>query len=62
MNADSADNKSDSGLSFDLNRYKQAAELAYRYARTKADEQTKKENSPFDGETKKEPTNSKEIE
>lgn len=61
MNVDSAAAQDDSGLQSDLNRYKQAAEIAYRYAKTKAEDQQSKEESPFGGDNKKEPTQNKET-
>jgi hypothetical protein len=61
MNPDSAAQQNQSGIKSDLDRYKQAAELAYRYAKTQADEQQVKEESPFEEEDKKEPTQDKET-
>lgn len=53
MNADSAAVQNESGLQSDLNRYKQAAELAYRYAKTKAEDQTTSGDLPFEEDNKK---------
>ncbi len=61
MNPDSAAQQNQSSIESDLSRYKQAAELAYRYARNQADEKKVKEESPFDEEDKKEPTQDKEA-
>ncbi len=61
MNVDSAALQDNSGLQSDLNRYKQAAEIAYRYAKTKAEDQQSKEESPFEGDDKKGPTQNKET-
>jgi hypothetical protein len=61
MNPNSAAEQNQSGIESDLGRYKQAAELAYRYARNQADEKKVKEESPFDEEDKKEPTQDKEA-
>lgn len=55
MNTDSAATRDESGIQTDLNRYRQAAELAYRYAKTKVEDEQQKEESPF-GEDKKELT------
>lgn len=60
MNADSAAVRDQSGLQNDLNRYKQAAEVAYQYAKTKAEEKNQqKEQSPF-GEDKEKTAQPKE--
>lgn len=59
MNPNSAVQQNDSGLQTDLSRYKQAAELAYRYAKDRADKQQpeeKESSSPFE-EEKKETSN-----
>jgi hypothetical protein len=61
MSPDSAAQQNQSGIESDLSRYKQAAELAYRYAKTRADEQQVKEKSPFEEEDKKESTQNKET-
>lgn len=60
MNAESAAVRDESGIQTDLNRYKQAAEVAYRYAKTKAEEKNQqKEQSPFE-EDKEETAQTKE--
>lgn len=60
MNSDSAAEQKQPSVEADLNRYKQAAELAYRYAKNQADEKLK-ENPSFEEETSKEPTKDKEM-
>jgi uncharacterized protein YkwD len=52
MANDSAPQQNDSSLKADLNLYKQAADIAYRYAKGKATAETKEEESPFDETTK----------
>lgn len=61
MSANSAQKTNESGVQSDLNRYKQAAELAYRYVRNQAEEQKVKEESPFGDDSKQEPTQDKET-
>jgi hypothetical protein len=61
MNANSAAGNNESGLQSDLNRYKQAAEVAYRYVKTQAEDQKAKDESSFGEDTKKEPTQDKET-
>jgi hypothetical protein len=61
MNANSAEKTNGSGIQSDLNRYKQAAELAYRYVKNQAEEQKVKEESPFGDDSQKEPTQDKET-
>lgn len=62
MNANSVAQQNQSGIQSDLNRYKQAAELAYQYARNRADDQSAETKSPFEEDNKKEPTQDKETE
>ena len=52
MANDSAPQQNDSSLKADLNLYKQAADIAYQYAKGKATAETKEEKSPFDETTK----------
>jgi hypothetical protein len=61
MNPKFAAQQNQSSIQSDLNRYKQAAELAYRYARDRVEKQKVKEKSPFGEEDKKEPTQDKET-
>lgn len=61
MNPESAAQANQSNIETDLSRYKQAADLAYRYAKNQVEEQKAQEASPFEEEDKKRPTKDKDT-
>lgn len=60
MKVNSAAVNNESGLQSDLNRYKQAAEMAYQYVKNREEKPVKEEQSSFDEKEDKEPTQDKE--
>lgn len=56
MNTNSVAQQDQSGIQSDLNRYKQAAELAYQYVKKRTDDQSTENKSPFEEDSKKELT------
>lgn len=60
MKVNSAAVNDESGIQSDLNRYKQAAEVAYQYVKNREEKPVKEEQSPFGEKEDKEPTQDKE--
>ena len=60
MKVNSAAVNNKSAIQSDLNRYKQAAEVAYQYVKNREEKPVKEEQSPFDEKEDKESTRDNE--